>query len=97
MAKQRRSSVSYKDHKRYKRDESEWIVVKNIHEAITHAWLAANSSAYLCEVGKASGFARNCNAMCFACGYLFSKTVLFTAGILSLTQERCKHTPDVTQ
>lgn len=45
----------------------------------------------------ASGFARNCNAMCFACGYLFSKTVLFTAGILSLTQERCKHTPDVTQ
>ena len=34
MAQQRWSSVSYKNHKRYKRDESEWIVVKNTHEAI---------------------------------------------------------------
>jgi len=34
MAQQRWSSVSYKNHKRYKRDESEWIVVRNTHEAI---------------------------------------------------------------
>ena len=34
MAQQRWSSVSYKNHKRYKRDESEWIVVKNTHEPI---------------------------------------------------------------
>ena len=34
MAQQRWSSISYKNHKRYKRDESEWIVVKNTHEAI---------------------------------------------------------------
>lgn len=34
MAQQRWSSVSYKNHKRYKKDESEWVVVKNTHEAI---------------------------------------------------------------
>ena len=34
MAQQRWSSVSYKNHKRYKRDESEWIVEKNTHEPI---------------------------------------------------------------
>ena len=34
IAQQRWSSISYKNHKRYKRDESEWIVVKNTHEAI---------------------------------------------------------------
>mgnify|MGYP005775470779 FL=1 len=34
MAQQRWSSVSYKNHKRYKRDESEWIIVRNTHEAI---------------------------------------------------------------
>ncbi|MGN0783447.1 MAG: recombinase family protein, partial [Christensenellales bacterium] len=34
MAQQRWSSVSYKNHKRYKKDESEWIVVQNTHEAI---------------------------------------------------------------
>ena len=34
MAQQRWSSISYKNHKRYKRDESEWIVVHNTHEAI---------------------------------------------------------------
>ena len=34
MAQQRWSSVSYKNHKRYKKDESEWIVVHNTHEAI---------------------------------------------------------------
>lgn len=34
MAQQRWSSVSYKNHKRYKRDESEWVVVKDTHEAI---------------------------------------------------------------
>jgi len=34
MAQQRWSSISYKNHKRYKRDESEWIVVKNTHEPI---------------------------------------------------------------
>ena len=34
MAQQRWSSISYKNHKRYKRDENEWIVVKNTHEAI---------------------------------------------------------------
>lgn len=34
MAQQRWSSFSYKNHKRYKRDESEWIVVKDTHEAI---------------------------------------------------------------
>lgn len=34
MAQQRFSSVSYKNHKRFIRDESEWIVVKNTHEAI---------------------------------------------------------------
>ena len=34
MAQQRWGSVSYKNHKRYKNDESEWIVVKNTHEPI---------------------------------------------------------------
>ena len=34
MAQQRWSSISYKNHKRYKRDESEWIVVHDTHEAI---------------------------------------------------------------
>lgn len=34
MAQQRWSSVSYKNHKRYKKDESEWVVVYNTHEAI---------------------------------------------------------------
>ena len=34
MAQQRYSSISYKNHKRYMRDESEWVVVKNTHEAI---------------------------------------------------------------
>ena len=34
MAQQRWSSISYKNHKRYKKDESEWIVVKNTHEPI---------------------------------------------------------------
>ena len=34
MAQQRWGSVSYKNHKRYKKDESEWIVVKNTHEPI---------------------------------------------------------------
>ena len=34
MAQQRWSSVSYKNHKRYKRDESEWITVYNTHEPI---------------------------------------------------------------
>ncbi len=34
LAQQRWSSISYKNHKRYKRDENEWIVVKNTHEAI---------------------------------------------------------------
>ena len=34
VAQQRWSSISYKNHKRYKKDESEWIVVKNTHEPI---------------------------------------------------------------
>ncbi len=34
MAQQRYSSISYKNHKRYMRDESEWVVVENTHEAI---------------------------------------------------------------
>ena len=34
MVQQRWSSVSYKNHKRYKKDESEWVVVHNTHEAI---------------------------------------------------------------
>lgn len=34
MVQQRYSSISYKNHKRYMRDESEWIIVKNTHEAI---------------------------------------------------------------
>ena len=34
MVQQRWSSISYKNHKRYKKDESEWIVVKNTHESI---------------------------------------------------------------
>lgn len=34
MAQQRFSSVSYKNHKRFTRDESEWIIVKNTHEPI---------------------------------------------------------------
>ena len=34
MAQQRWSSVSYKNHKRYKKDESEWVVIHNTHEAI---------------------------------------------------------------
>ena len=34
MVQQRYSSISYKNHKRYIRDESEWVVVKNTHEAI---------------------------------------------------------------
>ena len=34
MAQQRWSSISYKNHKRYKRDESEWVIVRNTHEAI---------------------------------------------------------------
>ncbi len=34
MAQQRYSSISYKNHKRYMRDESEWVVVQNTHEAI---------------------------------------------------------------
>ena len=34
MAQQRWSSISYKNHKRYKKDESEWIVVKNTHKPI---------------------------------------------------------------
>ena len=34
MAQQRWSSVSYKNHKRYKKDESEWITVYNTHEPI---------------------------------------------------------------
>ena len=34
MAQQRWSSVSYKNHKRYKKDENEWVVVHNTHEAI---------------------------------------------------------------
>ena len=34
MAQQRWSSVSYKNHKRYKKDESEWVVAHNTHEAI---------------------------------------------------------------
>lgn len=34
MVQQRWSSISYKNHKRYKKDESEWVVVHNTHEAI---------------------------------------------------------------
>ncbi len=34
MAQQRYSSISYKNHKRYICDKSEWIVVENTHEAI---------------------------------------------------------------
>ncbi len=34
MAQQRWSSVSYKNHKRYKKDESDWIIVRDTHEAI---------------------------------------------------------------
>ena len=34
MAQQRYSSVSYKNHKRYLRDESEWVIVENTHAAI---------------------------------------------------------------
>ena len=34
MAQQRWSSISYKNHKRYKKDENEWVVVHNTHEAI---------------------------------------------------------------
>ena len=34
MAQQRWSSISYKNHKRYKKDESEWITVYNTHEPI---------------------------------------------------------------
>lgn len=34
MAQQRYSSISYKNLKRYMRDESEWIVVENTHEAL---------------------------------------------------------------
>ena len=34
MVQQRWSSVSYKNHKRYKKDESEWVVVHNTHKAI---------------------------------------------------------------
>lgn len=34
MAQQRWSSISYKNHKRYKRDESEWVTVYNTHEPI---------------------------------------------------------------
>lgn len=34
MAQQRWSSISYKNHKRYKRDVSEWITVYNTHEPI---------------------------------------------------------------
>ena len=34
MVQQRWSSISYKNHKRYIKDESEWVVVHNTHEAI---------------------------------------------------------------
>ena len=34
MAQQRWSSVSYKNHKRYKKDENEWVIVHDTHEAI---------------------------------------------------------------
>lgn len=34
MVQQRDSSISYKNHKRYTKDESEWIIVRNTHEAI---------------------------------------------------------------
>ena len=34
MAQQRWSSISYKNHKRYKKDESEWVVLHNTHEPI---------------------------------------------------------------
>ena len=34
MVQQRWSSISYKNHKRYKKDESEWVVVHNTHEPI---------------------------------------------------------------
>ena len=34
LSQQRFSSISYKNHKRYIKDESEWIVVKNTHEPI---------------------------------------------------------------
>ena len=34
MVQQRYSSISYKNHKRYMRNESDWVVVKDTHEAI---------------------------------------------------------------
>ena len=34
MAQQRDGTVSYKNHKRYIKDESEWVIVRNTHEAI---------------------------------------------------------------
>lgn len=34
MAQLRYGSVSYKNHKRFARDESEWIIIKNTHEPI---------------------------------------------------------------
>ena len=34
MVQQRWTSVSYKNHARYLRDESEWVIVRNTHEAI---------------------------------------------------------------
>ena len=34
MAQQRSSSISYKNHKRYLKDENDWIIVRNTHEPI---------------------------------------------------------------
>ena len=34
MVQQRDGTVSYKNHKRYTKDESEWVIVRNTHEAI---------------------------------------------------------------
>ena len=34
MAQQRDGTVSYKNHKRYIKDESEWVIVRNTHEPI---------------------------------------------------------------
>ena len=34
MVQQRDGTVSYKNHKRYIKDESEWVIVRNTHEAI---------------------------------------------------------------
>ena len=34
MVQQRDGTVSYKNHKRYIKDENEWVIVRNTHEAI---------------------------------------------------------------